>query len=70
MVDKVFPCGCSVSHIRPMDCSTPGFPVLHCLLEFAQIHVHSISDAIQLSHLLPPHSPFAFHLSQRRSLFQ
>ena len=23
-----------------MDCSTPGFPVLHCLLEFAQIHVH------------------------------
>ena len=24
----------------PMDCSMPGFPVLHCLLEFAQIHVH------------------------------
>ena len=24
----------------PMDCSTPGFPVLHSLLEFAQIHVH------------------------------
>ena len=24
----------------PMDCSTPGFPVLHHLLEFAQIHVH------------------------------
>ena len=23
-----------------MDCSTPGFPVLHSLLEFAQIHVH------------------------------
>ena len=22
----------------PMDCSTPGFPVLHCLLEFAQTH--------------------------------
>ena len=32
-----------------MDCSTPGFPVLHCLLEFAQIHV---SDVIQRSHLL------------------
>ena len=28
-----------------MDCSTPGFPVLHCLLEFAQIHVHWVSDA-------------------------
>ena len=24
----------------PMDCSTPGFLVLHYLLEFAQIHVH------------------------------
>ena len=23
-----------------MNCSTPGFPVLHCLLEFAQTHVH------------------------------
>ena len=23
----------------PMDCSTPGFPVLHHLLEFAQTHV-------------------------------
>ena len=33
----------------PMDCSTPGFPVLHYLLEFAQTHVHSVSDAIQLS---------------------
>ena len=24
----------------PMDCNTPGFPVLHHLLEFAQTHVH------------------------------
>ena len=24
----------------PMDYSTTGFPVLHYLLEFAQIHVH------------------------------
>ena len=24
----------------PMDCSTPGFPALHCLPEFAQTHVH------------------------------
>ena len=31
-----------------MDCNTPGFPVLHCLLEFAQIHVHWVSDAIYL----------------------
>ena len=25
-----------------MDCSTPGFPVLHYLLEFSQIHVHRV----------------------------
>ena len=24
----------------PMDCSTPGFPVFHYLLEFIQTHVH------------------------------
>ena len=29
-----------------MDCSTPGFPVLHYLPEFAQIHVHWVVDAI------------------------
>ena len=36
----------------PMDCSTPGFPVLHYLLEFAQTHVHWVDDVIQPSHLL------------------
>ena len=30
----------------PMDCSTPGFLVLHYLPEFAQIQVHQVSDAI------------------------
>ena len=35
-----------------MDCSTPGFPVLHCLLEHAQTHVHWVNDAIQPSHPL------------------
>ena len=29
----------------PMNCSMPGFPVLHHLLEFAQTHVHWIDDA-------------------------
>ena len=37
----------------PMDCSTPGSSVLHYLPEFAQIHVHCISDAIWPSHPLP-----------------
>ena len=40
-----------------MDYSTSGSPVLHYLLEFAQIHVHW-NDAIQSSHpLLPPSPP-------------
>ena len=51
-----------------MDCSTPGFPVLHYLLEFDQTHVHRVSDAIQPSHLLSP-SPPAFNLSQHQGLF-
>ena len=34
----------------------PGFPDLNYLLEFAQTHVHWVSDAIQPSHLLQ--SPF------------
>ena len=36
-----------LSHIRlcTMDCSTPGSSVLHYLLEFAQIHIHWVSDA-------------------------
>ena len=36
-----------------MDCSTPGFPVYHQLLELAQTHVHWVGDAIQPSHCLP-----------------
>ena len=43
---------CSVTQSCPtfydtMDWSTAGYPVLHCLLECAQTHVHWISDAIQ-----------------------
>ena len=38
----------------PMDYSTPGLPVPHNLLKFAQIHVHCISDAIQPFHPLMP----------------
>ena len=54
----------------PMDCSTPGFPVLHHLLELAQTHVHWVGDAIQPSHsLLSPSSP-ALNLSQHHGLFQ
>ena len=36
----------------PMDCSTPGFPVLHHLPELAQTYVHRVGDAIQPFHPL------------------
>ena len=41
-----------------MDCSTPGFPVHHQLLEITQTHVHWVSDAIQTPH--PLSSPSIF----------
>ena len=53
-----------------MDCSTPGFPVLHYLSELAQTHVHWVGDAIHPSHPLLPISPPAFSLSQHQGLFQ
>ena len=53
-----------------MDCGTPGFPVLHYLLEFAQIHVHWAGDALQPSHPLLSPSPFALNLSHYQGLFQ
>ena len=53
---------------NPMDCSTPGFPVHHQLLELAQTHVHWVSDAIQPSHPLSSPSPPAFNLSQHQGL--
>ena len=52
-----------------MDFSMPGFPVLHYLPEFAQTHVHWVSDAVKPIHLLPPPSP-DFSLSQHQGLFQ
>ena len=48
-----FHCCCSVTSL-PMDCSRPGFPVLHYLPEFAQTHVHWVDDAIQPCHPLSP----------------
>ena len=35
-----------------MDCSMPGFPVLHYIPELTQTHVHQASDPIQPSHPL------------------
>ena len=54
----------------PMDCSTPGPPVHHQLLEFTRTHVHWVSDAIQPSHPLSSPSLPAFNLSQHQGLFK
>ena len=54
----------------PMDCSTPGLPVHHHLLEFTQTHVLWAGDAIQPSHPLSSPSPPAFNLSQHQGLFK
>ena len=66
-----FPYCCSLAKscptlCDPMGCSTPGFPVLYCLPEFAQTHVHWVSDAIQPSHPLSLSSCLA--PCQRQSL--
>ena len=52
-----------------MDHSTSGLPVPHHLPEFAQVHVHCISDAIQPSQTLMPSSS-APSLSQHHGLLQ
>ena len=54
----------------PMNCSMPGLPVYHQLLEFTQTHVHWVGDAIQPSQPLSSPSPPASNRSQHQSLFQ
>ena len=68
-------CCCSVAKScptlsDPVDCCTPGFPVVHCLSEFAQTHVHWVGDDILSSHFLLPASPPTLTLSQHQGLFQ
>ena len=68
-------CCCSVTQLcptlcDPMDCGTSGFPVFHYFLEFSQIYVHWVSDAIQWYHLLLSPSLPAFNIFQHQGLFQ
>ena len=70
-----FFCCCSVAKLcptlcDPIDCNTPGFPVLHHFLEFVQTLVYWVSDAIQPSHHLSLPSLPALNLSQHQGLFQ
>ena len=78
MVIPIFPIAVQFSSVAqscptlydPMNCSTPGLPVHHQLLEFTQTHVHQVSDAIQPSHPLLSPSPPAPNPSQHQGLFQ
>ena len=65
---------CSVSKsclilCNPMNCSTPGFPGLHYLPEFAQTHIHWVGVTIQPSQPLSPPSPLALNLFQWIRIF-
>ena len=51
---------------NPMDCSMPGFPVLHYLPEFTQTHVHWVDDTIQPFHLPSSPSSPALNLTQHQ----
>ena len=56
-----FHCCCSVTNscltlCDPINSSTSGFCVPHCLPEFAQIHVHWVNDTIQPSYPVTPFS--------------
>ena len=71
-MDVYYKCCCSIAQscltlCNPMDCSTPGFPVLHHLPELPQTHVNWVDDDIQPSHPLSSPSPPAFNLSQHQS---
>ena len=56
---------------NPMDCSTPGFPVLHYLLEFAQSNM-STESMMPSNHLILcyPFFPPVLNLAQPQGLFQ
>ena len=56
--------------LQPMECSMPGLPVHHQLLEFTKTHVHWVSDAIQPFHPLSSPSPPALNLSQHQGLLK
>ena len=53
-----------------MDCSTPGLPVLHHLLELTQTHVHRVTDATQPSHPLSLFSPLGYTPTQHETFLK
>ena len=54
---------------NPVDSAHQDSPSIMSSQTLAQIHVHQVGDAIQLSHPLLSPSPPAFNLSQHQGLF-
>ena len=70
MVSVQFSRSVTSDSLQPMNCSTPGLPVHHQLLEFTQTHVHCVGDAIQPTHPLSSRFPPALNISQSHGLFK
>ena len=66
----LFSCSVMSDSFLPHGLQGTSPPVLHYLLEFAQTHVHWVSDAIQPFHPLSPSSPPALSLSPHQGLSQ
>ena len=58
-----FSCSVVSDSCDPIDCSMPGLPVHHQLLEFTQTYVCWVGDAIQPSHPLSFLSPQSYYLT-------
>ena len=67
MASVQFSCSVVSDSLRPHGLLHTRLPYPHRLLELAQTHVYSVSDAVQLAHPLS-FSP-AFNLSQPQGLF-
>ena len=66
----LFSCSVILNSVTSWTAALPGFAILHYLLDFAQTHVHWISDTMQPSNPLSPSFPPALNLSQHQDLFQ
>ena len=66
----LFSCQVMSDSSQPHGLQHTRLPCPHHLPEFAQVHVHWVSDAIQPSHPLSPLSPHTLNLSQHRGPFQ
>ena len=69
-VAAFFSCSVVSNSLQPHELQHTRLSYPSSLLEFAQTHVHWVSDAIQPSHPLLSPSPPAFNFSQHQGLFK